>query len=321
MEFWVGFSGFSWPLFSCSSARLLFVFGCLAASLLDFWSCAHGARKQCYQRRCPSTVHAQVSSAPSPRPSCARSSDSGPIVRCPGRGVWLLIFSLLLVVVFADQHQAHQLCAFAQQVAVITVSQGDFLCLIFVWSRLLLASRGDVQLSPCCLPWILWAQVRWCSTRCAFRSWFREPLAALVLCRISSGGHRWRYQCPCVRDRCSWSVLRPIFLGEFSVRAQSISLVMIFCFACSLVVWAPNCVPPLALVSYHSEKFFMVLSSLVGLGISVCELACAWWWYWDNGQIFREKFYDSHSPLVAVFGPSISYSSSCSCISKQSRYC
>ena len=61
-------------------------------------------------------------------------SESGPIVRCPGRGVRLLVFRLLLVAVLADQHQAHQLCALVQRRAELVVSQGESV-LNFDWSK------------------------------------------------------------------------------------------------------------------------------------------------------------------------------------------
>ena len=89
-------------------------------------------------------------SCPVPSVSCDRSlslsvhvfasvfqrweSDSGPIVRCPGRGVRLLVFRLLLVAILADQHQAHQLCALVQRRAELVVSQGESV-LNFDWSK------------------------------------------------------------------------------------------------------------------------------------------------------------------------------------------
>ena len=75
-------------------------------------------------------------SCPVPSVSCDRhwESDSGPIVRCPGRGVRLLVFRLLLVAVLADQHQAHQLCALVQRRTELVVSQGESV-LNFDWSK------------------------------------------------------------------------------------------------------------------------------------------------------------------------------------------
>ena len=112
---------------SFSLSFLLFLIGCHRTVLCSPLS----------PRRCTVLLQAvPFESCPVPSVSCDRhwESDSGPIVRCPGRGVRLLVFRLLLVAVLADQHQAHQLCALVQRRAELVVSQGESV-LNFDWSK------------------------------------------------------------------------------------------------------------------------------------------------------------------------------------------
>jgi hypothetical protein len=78
-------------------------------------------------------------------------------------------------------------------------------------------------------------------------------------------------------------------------------LAMIFRFHCSLIVWAPNRVPSVALVFYRSEKSLWVLSSPVGLSILVSGIRFCLWVILGQRPNISEEIWGSYSPIWSSF--------------------